>query len=174
VIDRNMISACCFCILAGIASPAWCANSGAVPTVVADASSESRMQAEVKATFSRFIAGQNTHDPSVVSDVLVRSRDFVWAQGGGQSVWGFDEAMAAWKSRWNGRWQLDPQLVGLRIARIAPRVALLITPLLLTSADPGEQPSTDPIRWAGVFVKTASGWRIASLVITPYPDWDKH
>ena len=132
------------------------------------------MQAEVKATFSRFVAGQNTHDPSVVTDVLVRSRDFVWAQGGGQSVWGFDEAMAAWKSRWKGGWHLDPQLEGLRITRIAPGVALLITPLLLTSADPGEQPSTEPIRWAGVFVKTAGGWRIASLVITPYPDWDKH
>jgi hypothetical protein len=172
--DRNMFLACWFCMLAAMASPSWCANSGAVPTLVADASSESRMQAEVKATFSRFVAGQNTHDSSVVSDVLVRSRDFVWAQGGGQSVWGFDEAMAAWKSRWKGGWHLDPQLEGLRITRIAPGVALLITPLLLTSADPGEQPSTEPIRWAGVFVKTAGGWRIASLVITPYPDWDKH
>jgi hypothetical protein len=174
VIDRNMIFACWFCMLAMMASPSWCANSGAVPTLVADVSSQSTMQAEVKATFSRFVAGQNTHDPSVVSDVLVRSRDFVWAQGGGQSVWGFDEAMAVWKSVWKGRWHLNPQLDRLRITRIAPGVALLITPLLLTSADPGEQPSTDPIRWAGVFVKTASGWRISSLVITPYPDWDKH
>ena len=174
MIDRNTILSCCSCILVAMASPSYCANSGAAPTLIADAASESRMQAEVKATFSRFVAGQNSHDPSVMSDVLVRSRDFIWAQGDGQSVLGFDEAMTAWKSRWKGSWHLDPQTQGLRITRIAPGVALLITPLLLTSADPDEQPSTDPIRWAGVFVKTASGWRIASLVITPYPDWDKH
>ena len=171
---RDVISACWYCMLALMALPSWCANSGAFPTLVTTASSESPMKAEVKATFSRFVAGQNTHDPSIVSDVLVRSRDFVWAQAGGRSVWGFDEAMAVWKSVWKGSWHLDPQLDGLRITRIAPGVALLITPLLLTSADPGEQPSTDPIRWAGVFVKTATGWRIASLLITPYPDWDKH
>src|ERR1700728_3313900 len=101
------------------------------------------MQSEVKAAFSRFVAGQNSHDASVVSAVLLKSRDFVWAQGGGQSIWGFDEAMAAWKSAWKGSWHLDPQPNELRIARIAPGVALLITPLQLTSADPGEQPSTD-------------------------------
>jgi len=141
-------------------------DSGPVP--------EGTMQVEVKAAFSRFIAGQNAHDPSVVSDVLVKSRDFVWAQGGGQSIWGFDEAMAAWKRVWNGPWHLDPQLNELRITGIAPGVALLITPLLLTGGDPGEQPSTDPVRWAGVFVKTASGWRISSLIVTPYPNWGKH
>jgi hypothetical protein len=141
-------------MLAMMAAPSWCANSGAVPTLVADASLDSTMQAEVKATFARFVEGQNTHDPSIVSDVLLKSRDFVWAQGGGQSVWGFEAAMAAWKSAWNGSWHLDPQPKGLRVTRIAPGVALLITPLLLTSGDPGDQPSTDPIRWAGVFVKT--------------------
>ena len=174
MINRNMISASWFCMIAMIASSSWCADSGTVPMLVADASSDSTMQAEVKEAFSRFVAGQNTHDPSVVSDVLVKSHDFVWAQGGGQSIWGFDEAMAAWKSVWNGSWHLDPQLNELRITRIAPSIALLITPLLLTGGDPGEQPSTDPVRWAGVFVKTASGWRISSLIITPYPNWDKH
>jgi hypothetical protein len=82
--------------------------------------------------------------------------------------------MAKWKSEWNGSWHLDPQLSDLRITRIAPSVFLLISPLLLTEGDPGEQPSTDPVRWAGVFVKTASGWRIASLIVTPYPNWGKH
>src|SRR5580693_9272494 len=129
--NRNMISASWFCTLAMMASPSWCADSAPVPTLVADASSDSTMQAEVKAAFSRFVAAQNTHDPSVLSDVLVKSRDFVWAQGGGGSIWGFDEAMAAWKSVWNPSWHLDPQANELRVARIAPGVALLITPLLL-------------------------------------------
>jgi hypothetical protein len=161
-------------MLTMVASPLWCAESGAASALGVEASSDSAMQAEVKATFARFVAGQNAHDPFVISGVIVKSHDFVWAQGGGQSIWGFDEAMAAWKSAWNGNWHLEPQLKELRITRIAPGAALLITPLLLTSADPGEQPTTDPVRWGGVFVKTASGWRISSFFVTPYPDWGKH
>jgi len=171
VLNRIKFTAGFLCILT-MASPSWCGESGVVPTIVADASN-SEMQQGVKAAFRRFVSSQNDHDPSVLSNVLVKSRDLVWAQSGGQSIWGFDEAMAAWKSAWKGTWHLEPQLNSLRIARVAPNVALLVTPLLLTSADPGEQPSTDPIRWAGVFVKTAAGWRMSSLIITPYPDSDK-
>jgi hypothetical protein len=171
---RKVRAASWFCALAVMASSSWCADSGAVTTLVADTSSDTMMQSEVKAAFSRFVAGQNSRDASVVSAVLLKSRDFVWAQGGGNSIWGFDEAMAAWRSAWKGSWHLELQLNELRITRIASGVSLLITPLLLTEGDPDEQPSTDPVRWAGVFVKTASGWRISSLIITPYPDWGKH
>jgi hypothetical protein len=161
-----------FCTLVMMGSISLCV--GAVPNSVAEVSTDSALQAQVKAAFARFVAGQNSHDPSVVSGVLVHSSGFVWAQYGGQSIWGFDQAMAAWKRNWNDSWKLDPQLEELRITRVAPGVALLITPLLLSSADPGEQASTDPVRWGGIFVKTASGWRIASIFITPYPNWAKH
>jgi hypothetical protein len=170
MVNRIVISTSFLCIFT-VASPSWCGESGATPTIVADASN-SEMQEGVKAAFRRFVSSQNDRDPSVLSDVLVKSRDFVWAQSGGQSIWGFDEAMAAWKSAWKGTWHLEPQPNGLRIARVAPNVALLVTPLLLTNGDPGEQASTDPIRWAGVFVKTAAGWRMSSLIVTPYPGVD--
>jgi hypothetical protein len=171
--SRNIIYVSCFCTLTMMTSPSWCADSGAARASVTDVSSESAMQAGVKAAFALFVSAQNTHDPSVLSNVLLKSRDFVWAQGGGQSIWGFDEAMAAWKSAWKGSWHLDPQLNELRMARIAPGVALPITPLQLTSADPGEQPSIGRIRWAGIFVRTASARRLSSLIVTPYPDLGK-
>jgi len=106
--NRIEINASFLCILA-MASPSWCGESSVVPPIVADASI-SEMQAGVKAAFRRFVSSQNDHDPSVLSNVLVKSRDFVWAQGGGQSIWGFDEAMAAWKTAWKGTWHLEPQL----------------------------------------------------------------
>ena len=171
MLNRIEFNASFLCILTMV-SPSWCGESGVAPPIVAD-SSISEMQEGVKAAFRRFVSSQNDHDPSALSNVLVKSRDFVWAQGGGQSIWGFDEAVAAWKSAWKGTWHLEPQLNGLRIARVSPSVALLVTPILLTNGDPGEQPSTDPIRWAGVFVKTAAGWRMSSLIITPYPGLDK-
>jgi ketosteroid isomerase-like protein len=170
---QNLLRAGFCCTVALLASPTWAADSDAVATLVADASSDSKAQLEVKAAFSRFIAAQNTHDASALSDVLARSHDFVWAQGNGKSIWGFDDALAVWKSVWKGSWHLDPQLNELRIARIAPDAAVLIAPVRLTSGDPGEQPSTDTIRWAGVFARSASGWRLSSLIVTPYPDWQK-
>jgi hypothetical protein len=88
VISRYIIAASWFCTLAVMASSSWCADSGVAPTLVADSSSDSTMQSEVKATFSRFVAGQNTHDPSVISAVILKSRDFVWAQAGGNSIGG--------------------------------------------------------------------------------------
>jgi ketosteroid isomerase-like protein len=129
------------------------------------------MQTDILAVYSRFIAGQNAHDRAVVSDVLLDSRDFVWAQMGGNSLWGHKEAMDAFQEQWKGTWTLDPQLKEVRIASVAPNVAVLITPLLFTQGDPGGKPSTVPIRWSGVFVKTATGWRIASIFITPFASW---
>jgi hypothetical protein len=163
-----------FCALIVMTSTSWSADVGAVPKSSAGVSTDNTTQAEVKAAFARFIAGQNAHDESIVSDVLVNSKSFVWAQYGGNSIWGFNEAMAAFKTAWKGSWHLDPKLDELRITSIAPGVAVLITPQLYTDGDPGEKPYTLPVRWGGVFVKTASGWRISSIFITPYPGWGKH
>ena len=129
------------------------------------------MQTEILAVYARLIAGQNAHDRAVVSDVLLDSKDFVLAQMGGSSLWGHKEAMDAFQEQWKGTWTLDPQLKEVRIASVAPNVAVLITPLLFTQGDPGEKPSTVPIRWSGVFVKTATGWRISSIFITPFASW---
>jgi len=128
-------------------------------------------QTEIMAVYARFIAGQNAHDRAAVSDVLVDSKDFVWAQMGGSSLWGHKEAMDAFQEQWKGTWTLDPQLKEVRIANVAPNVAVLIAPLLFTQGAPGEKPSTVPVRWSGVFVKTATGWRISSIFITPFASW---
>ena len=129
------------------------------------------VQTEILAVYARFIAGQNAHDRAAVSDVLLDSKDFVWAQLGGTSLWGQKEAMDAFQEQWKGTWTLDPQLREVRIASVAPNVAVLITPLLFTQGEPGGKPSTVPIRWSGVFVKTAGGWRISSIFITPFANW---
>jgi len=128
-------------------------------------------QAEIKAAYARFISGQNAHDPAIVSDVLLESKDFVWAQSGGATVWGHKEAMDAFAADWKGTWKLDPQLKELRTANIAPGVVILITPLMFTQGAPGEVAATVPIRWGGIFVKTPSGWRISSIFITPFKTW---
>jgi hypothetical protein len=142
--------------------------SGAAAAAVSAAGTA---QTEIMAVYTRFIAGQNAHDRAVVSEVLLDSRDFVLAQYRGNSIWGYQEAMEAFEESWKGTWKLDPQMAELRIASVSPGVAVLITPLLFSEGDPGKSPSTVPVRWGGVFVKTKSGWRIASIFITPFESW---
>lgn len=126
---------------------------------------------DVMATYARFIAGQNAHDPTAVAATLLDSQELVWAQYGGQSIWGRQEVMEAFQREWRGTWKLDPQLTEARVENPAPGVAVLITPLLYTFGDAGATPVTVPIRWGGVFVKTSSGWRIASIFIAPFKGW---
>jgi SnoaL-like protein len=141
--------------------------SGAAASAVSAAGTA---QTEVMAVYTRFIAGQNAHDRAVVSEVLLDSKDFVLAQYRGNSIWGYQEALEAFEESWKGTWKLDPQMAELRIATVSPGVAVLITPLLVSEGDPGN-PSTLPVRWSGVFVKTRSGWRISSIFITPFESW---
>jgi hypothetical protein len=155
-------------------SPVQKPSGAAAPAVSAAApavSAAGPAQPEVMAVYTRFIAGQNAHDRAVVSEMLLDSRDFVWAQYGGNSIWGYKEAMEAFEEAWKGAWKLDPQMEELRIASVSPGVAVLITPLLFTQGDPGKNPSTVPIRWGSVFVKTKAGWRISSIFITPFESW---
>jgi ketosteroid isomerase-like protein len=154
------------------AAPAASASPTPLPVAASVAApTAATLQSEILAVYARFIAGQNAHDRAAVSEVLLDSKDFVWAQMGGNSLWGHKEAMDAFQEQWKGTWTLDPQLKEARIASVAPNVAVLITPLLFTQGDPGGKPSTVPIRWSGVFVKTAGGWRLSSIFITPFASW---
>jgi ketosteroid isomerase-like protein len=137
-------------------------NGGAVAAAV---------RTEVTAAYARFIAGQNAHDAAAVAALLLDSRDFVWAQMRGNSIWGHTEAMAAFQDAWKGSYRLDPQYEQLRITAVAPGVAVLITPLLLTQGGLAGKPAATPVRWGGVFVNTPSGWLIASIFITPFERW---
>jgi hypothetical protein len=137
------------------------------PTAAGSAASE---QTEILALYARFIFGQNAHDRAAVAELLLNSRDFVWAPYGGDPVWGYQQAMDAFEEAWRGTWRLDPQLKELRVASPAPGVAVLITPVLYMSGAAGRAAATIRVSCTGVFVKTVSGWRIAAIFIAPLKD----
>jgi ketosteroid isomerase-like protein len=159
---------------AAVASVAPAAAASVAPTAAASAGPaaagsvvDGAVQTEVMAVYARFVAAQNAHDRTAVSEVLLDSKDFVWAPNGGDAVWGYQEALTAFEHAWKGTWKLDPQSQEVRVANPSPGVALLVTPLRVTAGDPGQSPSTAPVRWSGVFLKTKSGWRISSIFTTP-------
>jgi SnoaL-like domain len=137
------------------------------PTAGGSAAGE---QTEILALYARFIFGQNAHDRDAVSELLLHSRDFVWAPYGGDPVWGYQQAMDTFEEAWRGTWRLDPQLKELRVASPAPGVAVLITPVLYISGAAGRAAATIRVRCTGVFVKTVSGWQIAAIFFAPLKD----
>jgi SnoaL-like domain len=155
---------------AAAAAPAVASAAAAPPASPAAAPAEPAEDSErreVMGVYARFILAQNAHDAAALSEVLLDSKDFVWAQEGGGSVWGYQEALAAFEQAWKGTWRLEPQAQGSRVASLSPGLKVLVTPLLLTSAGAGKDPSAHRVRWSGVFVQTGSGWRIASIFVTP-------
>lgn len=154
---------------APMAAPAPALAAPVAPVAAAAPSASTR--SEVMAVFTSFIAAQNAHDRGATGAVLLDSGDFVWAQYSGKSVWGHRQALDAFEQEWKGIWRLDPQLSEARITSPELGVAVLITPVLFTEAAPGASPSMVPIRWGGVFVRTAAGWRIASIFISPFKEW---
>jgi hypothetical protein len=149
----------------GAAPPAAPAALPAPPAASAR-SADSPTHSEVLSVFNRLVGALNAHDRAAVSELLLDSRDFVWAQYRGTSIWGRREALDALEQQWRSTWRLDPRLDELRIANLAADSAVLITPLLLT-----EGPTTVPVRWGVVFLRTGSGWRVGSVFITPFSDW---
>jgi SnoaL-like domain len=144
--------------------------AAAAPAAVASGEpSDDSGRRAVMGVFARFIVAQNAHDSAALSDVLLDSKDFLWVQEGGGPIWGYQAAVAAFEQAWKGTWRLDPQAQGSRVASLSPGVQVLVTPLLRTSGA-ARKDSAHRFRWSGVFVQTPSGWRIASIFVTPLKD----
>jgi hypothetical protein len=153
--------------VAAPAAPAAASTMG--PAQGAPDTPEDSERREIMGVYARFILAQNSHDSSALAELLLDSKDFVWCQEGGGAVWGYREALAAFGHAWQGSWRLDPQAQGSRVATLSPGVKLLVAPLLLT-AGAARAPSAQRVRWSAVFVRTNSGWRIASIFVTPLSD----
>ncbi|HEY3786282.1 MAG TPA: nuclear transport factor 2 family protein [Steroidobacteraceae bacterium] len=142
-------------------------NVPAVPQAEMSAAKETPVEREVLAAFTHFIAADNAHDGVTVSESLLDSKDLVWAGIDGRAIWGHQEVLAALQRQSQGTWRLEPPSTEPRIASISAGVAVLIAPMVLTQGSSTSNASSSAVRWAGVFVKTRSGWRITSVFISP-------
>lgn len=156
-------------VAAPIAAPAVAPAPPAAALAPSASLPEDSERREVMGVYARFVLAQNAHDSSALAELLLDSNDFVWCQEGGSAIWGYSQALAAFERAWQGTWRLDPQVQKSRVATLAPGVKALVVPLLLTSGA-ARAPSARHVRWSAVFVQTSSGWRIASIFVTPLRD----
>jgi ketosteroid isomerase-like protein len=123
---------------------------------------------DVKATFDRFVAAQNSHDVSAVRDVLLDSPNFLWITRGAP-IWGRDAALKRFEALYQGTWKLSPDTGNLKVVLLSDMTAQLFVPIVFNIGPPGQPAPEAPFLMNQTLVKTAAGWRIASILPIPLP-----
>jgi hypothetical protein len=112
--------------------------------------------AEVRQTFERFVAAQNAHDARAVRDLLWDGPGFPWITRG-NVIWGRDEAMKRFETKYGGTWKLDAA------------TAQIFIPLVVTSGPAGQAPQSVSIHMNQTLIRSPSGWKVASILPIPVP-----
>lgn len=123
---------------------------------------------DVKATFNRFVAVQNAHDISAVRDLLWDSPNFLWVTRGAP-IWGRDAALKRFETLYQGTWKLSPDTPNLKVVFLSDTSAQLFVPIMFNIGPPGQSAPDAPFLMNQTLVKTAAGWRIASILPVPLP-----
>jgi ketosteroid isomerase-like protein len=119
--------------------------------------------AEVRATFEKFVAAQNAHDPAAVGALLMDSESFLWITRG-NAVWGRAQAVERFKSLYEGTWKLEPDMKGFKVVASNDTMAEIFVPVHFTIGPKGEPAQKTPFYMIQVLRKEAGGWKIASIL----------
>jgi hypothetical protein len=123
---------------------------------------------DVKAIFDRFVVAQNAHDLYALRDLLLDSPDFLWVTRGAP-IWGREAALKRFETLYQGTWKLSPDTSKLKVGVLTDTAAHLFVPIVF-NIGPADQPAPDAsFLMNQTLVKTASGWRIASILPIPLP-----
>jgi ketosteroid isomerase-like protein len=125
---------------------------------------------EVRAAFQDFVAAQNSHDIKALRSLLWESADFLWISRG-TPVWGQEAALKRFAALYEGTWRLDPDLAGLKIMMLADGVAALHVPIVFSTGVSGQPPQQMKFLMNQVVLRTASGWKVSSIlpILVPPP-----
>jgi uncharacterized protein (TIGR02246 family) len=127
--------------------------SGAAPAGTED---------EVRALFGKFVAAQNAHDLKAVGEILLDSSQFLWITRGVQ-YWGREAALKRFGEYYQGTWSLEAKIDEVKITELAPGVAQLVAPTVFRIAPAGQTAQPSRFLLNHIYVKTADGWRLASV-----------
>ena len=134
-----------------------------LPTVASAAGED-----EVRAVFDQFVKAQNSHDVAGVRELLLDSPNFLWVTRGAP-VWGREAALKRFESLYQGTWKLSPDMSNLKTVLVSETTAQLYIPITFNIGAPGQPAPDMPFLMNQTLVRTAAGWRIASILPIPLP-----
>lgn len=121
------------------------------------------MKDEVQAVFERFVEAQNAHDVQAVEDLLSESQEFLWITRG-TPVWGREAAIERFRKLYAGTWNLEPDMGELKVLELGSDAAQLFVPVTFKIAPAGETAQPSTFLMNQTLIKTADGWKIASIL----------
>ena len=138
--------------------------------ILAGAARASSEEDEIKALFTKFVEAQNAHDLKVVGNLLQDSPNFLWITRG-TPIWGRDAALRRFEALYQGTWSLDAKTDELRVIELQPGVAQIYVPIIFMIAPAGQTALSARFLMNQVVVKTADGWKVASIlpILAPQP-----
>jgi len=123
---------------------------------------------DVRAAFDQFVIAQNAHDAAAVRELLLDSPSFLWVTRGAP-IWGREAALKRFETLYQGTWKLSPDTANLKAVMVNDMTAQIHGPITFNIGPPG-QPAPDALFLMNqTLVKTAAGWRIASILPIPLP-----
>jgi len=123
---------------------------------------------EVKGQFGKFIAAQNAHDLKAVGEILLDSPQFLWITRN-TPVWGRDDALKRFEENYKGTWLLEPKFEEIKVSELSPGSAQLFVPAVFTIAPPGQTAQPRNFLLTQIYVRTADGWKLATILPFPVP-----
>jgi ketosteroid isomerase-like protein len=118
---------------------------------------------EVRTVFERFVAAQNAHDLKGVGETLSDSKDFLWITRG-SPIWGREAALQRFQALYQGTWRLDPAMADFKVIDLGGDSAQLFVPVTFMIAPAGQAAQPSRFLMNQTLVRTAQGWKIASIL----------
>jgi hypothetical protein len=103
-----------------------------------------------------------------VRDVLLDSPNFLWVTRG-LPIWGREAALKRFETLYQGTWKLSPDNSNLKVILLSDTTAQLYVPIMFNIGPLGQPASDAPFLMNQTLVRTALGWRIASILPIPVP-----
>ena len=121
---------------------------------------------DVRVVFDQFVKAQNSHDVASVRELLLDSPNFLWVTRGAP-IWGRDAALKRFETLYQGTWKLAPDSANLKTVLVNDTTAQLYVPITFNIGAPGQPAPDASFLMNQTLVKTAAGWRIASILPIP-------
>ena len=123
---------------------------------------------DVRVAFDQFVYAQNSHDLAAVRELLLDSPNFLWVTRG-TPIWGREAALKRFEALYQGTWKLSPDASNLKVVLVNDMTAQVYVPITFNIGPAGQTAPDAPFLMNQTLIKTAAGWRIASILPIPVP-----
>ncbi len=118
---------------------------------------------DARVFFTQFVTAQNAHDAEAIASMLRDSPDTLWFTRGIE-VRGVKAIVDTLADYYAGTWHLKPDMSRFRSTALSEDVRQILVPVTFTRGLPGKPAQDNTFLISQTLVRTAAGWRVASIL----------